>query len=109
MSEKFFFEQIYLDYPDLHKAVDDDGYSIMDYTIDYQCTGAHKIFLLVQAGAKNNSRFQEDIQGTYDDIMNAPEYKNQFNKLWQELNRDYNKIYRKQLIELKKYIECLAQ
>ncbi|MDA3813775.1 MAG: ankyrin repeat domain-containing protein [Candidatus Cloacimonetes bacterium] len=82
-------------------VVDLDGYSIMDYTIDNYCNGAYKLFLLVQAGAKNNSDFQEGIQGTYDNIMKAPDYRNKFKKLWRELNIDYNKLYRKQLIELK--------
>ncbi len=90
-------------------VVDLDGFSILDYTIDYMCAGAYKIFLLIQAGAKNNSRFQEDIQDTYEDIMKASEYRNDFERLWKELNKDYNKLYRKQLIELKRLQDIRAQ
>ena len=90
-------------------VVDLDGFSILDYTFDYMCTGAYKLFLLIKAGAKNNSRFQEDIQETYDNIMKAPEYRNRFTKTWKELNRDYNKIYRKQLLEIKRIMDIRLQ
>jgi len=90
-------------------VVDLDGFPILDYTFDYMCTGAYKLFLLIKAGAKNNSRFQEDIQETYDNIMKAPEYRTKFTKTWKELNRDYNKIYRKQLIEIKRIMDIRLQ
>jgi len=90
-------------------VVDLDDYSILDYTIDYDCNGAYKLFLLVQAGAKNNSKFQEGIQKTYEGVLNAPDYRKKFAKLWKELNIDYNKLYRKQLIELKRLIDIRKQ
>ncbi|MDP8267230.1 MAG: hypothetical protein P9L97_00755, partial [Candidatus Tenebribacter davisii] len=90
-------------------VVDLDGFSILDCTFDYMCTGAYKLFLLIKAGAKNNSRFQEDIQETYDDIMKASEFRNEFKKLWREQNKDYNKLYRKQLIELQRLYDIRKQ
>lgn len=90
-------------------VVDLANYSILDYTFDNFCNGAYKIFLLVHAGAKNNSKFQEDIQGIYEDIMKASDYRDEFNKLWQELNIDYEKIYRKQLEEIKRLKDIRIQ
>lgn len=90
-------------------VVDLDGFSILDYTFDYMCTGAYKLFLLIQAGAKNKSRFQEVIQETYDDILKASDYRDEFYKSWRELNIDYEKIYRKQFIKLKRLMDIRMQ
>jgi ankyrin repeat protein len=90
-------------------VIDIDDYSILEYTYDNFCNGAYKLFLLIQAGAKNNSRFQEDIQGTYEDILKAPDYRDKFKKLWRELNVDYEKIFRKQFTEIKRLKNIRAQ
>jgi len=90
-------------------VIDLDGFSILEYTFDNFCNGAYKLFLLIQAGAKNNSRFQEDIQGTYEDIMKASDYRDKFNKLWRELNIDYEKIYKKQFTEIKRLKDIRIQ
>ncbi|MEA2096666.1 MAG: ankyrin repeat domain-containing protein [Candidatus Cloacimonadota bacterium] len=85
-------------------VVDLDGFSILDYTFDYICTGAYKLFLLIHAGAKNNSRFQEVIQDTYEEILKATDFRNEFKISWMEQNKKYNNIFRKQLIEHKRLL-----
>ena len=55
---------------------------------------------MLEAGALNNSKNNDSIETTYNNVKNDPEYIAQFYQLWEKANIDYKnkQIYKSQQI-----------